>query len=677
MKTENGQSRLMMILFCAVFFILTTCSFLFVVKDEIISCKDEPIVYTKYDMSEDEKEALCWLSKGDVLEVEVAPGMDHLSGVSLAFDLRRLEEENEKAFFTVTFTQAGSEDVLAFWDLSSEDVYTQKFSDFDFPDGEMKVEKGETYRITLTITEGENVGLYLSDTSSTLPTYVNGEEIDGTIAFRLFGGRTANIAWYAVVLFVCWILFFAAFVLCFFLHVKPERAAASLIFFAGILYILVIPPFTTPDEVAHFNTAYLHSSEVLHTKTKDADGKTIMRTTDYAFFQSFQKVADDKDLQHSDLYEIFEEQVAQDADSTILEENEIGKALGSSGLAYLPQVCALVLGRLLGVNGMTLFCMGRFFMLIAFAAAVYFAVKWMPFAKLLPAAIGMFPLVMQQMVSYNYDAVLFAASFLLVSYLLRLIYEKEKVTWKDFLLVFLFLFFIAVSKPVYLCILLMGILIPKEKFERKGQKNGTLLKWGFAGGLIILSFLSYYVFRSAVASSVLSDSNTLDWTDEPGYSPSLMMQYPLHTIGVLLRSLLQTTSELFGGAIGDKMGILSFGVSFLPLAGILITAVVTAQRKAGEECRVRTRDKGVFFIVMVLTWIAAEMSMLLGWTTENSLVVQGMQGRYFVPILVLFFLLLRNHSVSIRAGFERNVYAALAVFETYAVWELFRGAFQR
>ena len=677
MKTENGQSRLMMILFCAVFFILTTCSFLFVVKDEIITYKDEPVVYTQYDMTADEEEELYWFSKGDVMEIEMVPGVDHLSGISLAFDLRRLEEENEKASFTVTFEQAETEDVLASWELSSEDVYSQRFSDLYFPDGEMTVEKGETYRITLTLTEGEHVGLYLSDTSPTLPTYVNGEEIDGTIAFKLFGGRTANIAWYAVALFVCWILFFAAFVLCFFLHVKPERAAACLVFFAGILYILVIPPFTTPDEIAHFNTAYLHSSEVLHTKAKDADGNTIMRTTDYDFFQSFLKVADDKDLQHSDLYEIFEEQVTEDANPAILEENQIGKELGSSGFAYLPQVCAMVLGRLLGVNGLTLFCMARFFMLIAFAVSIYFAVKWMPFAKLLPAAVGMFPLVMQQMVSYNYDAVLFAASFLLVSYLLRLIYEKEKITWKDFLLVFLFLFFIAVSKPVYLCILFIGILIPKEKFERKGQKNGTLLKWSFAGGLIVLSFLSYYVFRSAVASSVLSESNTLVWTDLPGYSPAVAIQNPLHTVAVLLRSLLLTTSDLFGGAIGDKMGILSFGVSFLPLAGILITAVVTAQRKAGEECMVSTRDKGVFLVVIALTWLAAEMSMLLGWTTEDSPVVLGMQGRYFVPALVLFFLLMRNRSVSIKAGFERYIYAAFAIFETYAVWELFRGAFER
>jgi uncharacterized membrane protein len=71
------------------------------------------------------------------------------------------------------------------------------------------------------------------------------------------------------------------------------------------------------------------------------------------------------------------------------------------------------------------------------------------------------------------------------------------------------------------------------------------------------------------------------------------------------------------------------------------------------------------------------MSMLLGWTTEDSPVVLGMQGRYFVPALVLFFLLMRNRSVSIKAGFERYIYAAFAIFETYAVWELFRGAFER
>ena len=83
------------------------------------------------------------------------------------------------------------------------------------------------------------------------------------------------------------------------------------------------------------------------------------------------------------------------------------------------------------------------------------------------AIIGLFPMTLQQVVSYSYDSILIDACFVLSVLLVSKIVKPSKITAGDMGIMVCTIIVIASLKFVYLPILGLALLIPTENFGNK------------------------------------------------------------------------------------------------------------------------------------------------------------------------------------------------------------------
>ena len=149
-------------------------------------------------------------------------------------------------------------------------------------------------------------------------------------------------------------------------------------------------------------------------------------------------------------------------------------------------------------------------------------------------------MTLQQVCSYNYDSVLFTRSFFMFAYLLYLVYEKEKINKIDIALVTLSSIIIATIKFVYLPILGLGLLIPREKFTLKHGKILVILM------LVVLSLGSYLVvMKSNSLFWNVHESNTSSLIDYNTYTVSQVIQHPLREIVIIIATFQRFTDRLY------------------------------------------------------------------------------------------------------------------------------------
>jgi uncharacterized membrane protein len=63
-----------------------------------------------------------------------------------------------------------------------------------------------------------------------------------------------------------------------------------------------------------------------------------------------------------------------------------------------------------------------------------------------------------------------------------------------------------------------------------------------------------------------------------------------------------------------------------------------------DDIELRPADKWIFATV-ILAGLAATPAMLLSWTDTGSVRVEGLQGRYFIPLVPLFCYILTKFSL--------------------------------
>ena len=61
-----------------------------------------------------------------------------------------------------------------------------------------------------------------------------------------------------------------------------ERVYPAAALFLGVLYMLVLPPLSAPDEISHYVSAYQLSSRMLGAPSNDQYGYVLVRSRDWA-----------------------------------------------------------------------------------------------------------------------------------------------------------------------------------------------------------------------------------------------------------------------------------------------------------------------------------------------------------------------------------------------------------
>ncbi len=457
--------------------------------------------------------------------------------------------------------------------------------------------------------------------------------------------------------------------------VPMELCAFFAVLFLGSMYMSVLPPLSAPDEIAHFSSAYAISNQMLGMKRTDEYGFVLMRKED-EFLQNVEMV--DGDEARTSLGRTLTEDTWQKlidratplfvADEQKIMVSSVNGQNHTTPVSYLASAIGITLGRLLGVNCIVLAFLGRFMNLLYYAAMVYGSVKVLPFGKSVLFGVSVLPMALHLAASYSYDTFLMGMCFFFGSYCLYLAYAKPEVSWKDILLLAVMAAAFGPCKMVYAVMMGFALLIPVKKF-------GDWKKWTVSAAAVLMAFgvAMILVNRTTITNYTVSTDTYVEWAAEPAYSFNWVLHNPVGFVRVMYDSLVhlgdEWTLQLFGSMLGNLDPVLS--VPFAVVAAMAICLVLLSLRSAGETLYLKTWQKAWICFLAFVCLLGLMGAMLIAWTPLSSPVVEGVQGRYLLPVIPFVFLCLKSDRVVRTAGREETLVFYMCAMNCYVVLRLF------
>lgn len=457
------------------------------------------------------------------------------------------------------------------------------------------------------------------------------------------------------VAFLAWLLFRKP---------KPEKKYLNKIFVSaflvvGCFYLAIFPPNSVPDEIFHFQCSYKYSDFLLGEETSSSD--ITIRNEDKPLFDD-QRVS--VSLTHyEDVAKYFSFFATENGTTTVSVESAFD-IINNPPQTKLVSALGITLGKLLGLGAYPVYYLGRLFNLIVFAVLVYFSVKITPVGKNVFRAVAMLPMTLHLAASYSYDPAIIGMSFLLAALCLKAIYEEGRIGKKTIIGIGVLIFLIAPCKVIYSCIALLVLLIPKERFASRKISfavKGGLLLIGLAGVLILK--LPSIISLAGVApgvSSVVSNGVQLDTRgSETGhfYTISDVLADPLGIFLLYISSFGNIGYWYIESAIGHSLGWFQESIiasDLIPIAFIIIL-LVASLKSSDEDWEISGKLRVTLISIVMLVWILASASMLLGHTFVGDPHIMGVQGRYILPVLPLLLLALHNKKIVYQGNPARAV----------------------
>lgn len=582
------------------------------------------------------------LAENTRIEQKITMVNNSFTGISLWFEENKVDEE--------------SEILVRLLDESREIVEKWQFSTFDIEGGtffnmfleKMDVNIGDNFFIVVTAKSDGKVAVPMG--ISERKSYKNDdmfsdikvrgrsrvEVVDGDylLDYQILDGGCGTLKYFYLAVMALIFSIIAIVYVLLITHHPKEWIFAVMAFFIGCLYLLIIPPYAVPDEDTHFITAYAKSSAILGKSVENENGDVIFEPDGATYF--VKKYYPDRSSYIAYIRGIFGKEV--DASE---HEMVSRKSLNKRNLGYAPQVLGLTLGRLLNVNGIWLFIFGRMTALLWYCFIMFWSIRFIPeFGKNIIFISGILPMTMQQAVSYNYDSVLFGASFFAVSYILYLAFDvkKEKVILIDYLLLVAVATVIVPIKFIYMLIFGMGLLIPSEKFG--GKKNKIIS----ATAIVIFCLLILRMARWGVVANAVSTGTE---TAVDKYSLMDCLQNPIQTIVMFYRTVEGNSTYYLQTMIGTPLGWLEINVPNIIIYGFAFLLICSIFEKQEEKHWGRGERIWILLLAGAVA-VLVLLALLIDWTTKGEELIGGVQGRYFLPILPLLLLALQNHSIIVK-----------------------------
>lgn len=472
---------------------------------------------------------------------------------------------------------------------------------------------------------------------------INGETQKGDLGFGIYAGKAFVLQKIFKIIFV--VIFMVIIILIYFTlfrNIKIEKLFLLYAILIGGIYIALIPAYSPPDEIVHVMTAYAQSNSIMGLENVDDDGKVIIRKEDsWLFYEGMSITANT----YINIYNNLLKPKQLDGKTTGMREPLSTVAF----YCYSPQAIGITIARVLSLNGILLLLLGRFMNLIFYSILIYYAIKIMPFAKSLLFVLALLPMSISLAASYSYDAMTIGLSFLLIAYILQLIFVKDMIKKKDWFYLVLLSLFLAPIKVIYVLIGLITLLIPKEKFGKKLHYY-ILSIMVFAAGMV-----SIIVFRLTQITAGLEDNQVVEQVTGSLYSLSDFLNSPIRIIEMGVRTIIVYIDNYFFTMLGSYLGRLNIVIPQIIMVGFFVLLLLSIIKVSEEKMVLKTSAKVTFVLISLGVSVAVAASLLFGWTASNSTIIQGIQGRYFLPVLPLVLLALRTESLQLKKNIDQGI----------------------
>ena len=411
--------------------------------------------------------------------------------------------------------------------------------------------------------------------------------------------------------------------------ITPNKTFIILSFIFGVLFSIIIPPFQAPDEPAHFYRAYqLSEFKIVGQKVENYAGgyipKQIIEMTETLTGNipghKENKASIDKIGKYIKIKPNFEEIKLADFKNTVLYPPTV----------YLPQSLGITIAKVFKLSPLWMVYLGRILNLLTFILIVSSAIRIIPICKWGMVLLGLMPMTLAQASSLSLDATCFSMSFLLIALILNYaLSEDKKITVKQVFIMSLVSFFLGLCKWAYIFIPFLFLIIPPEKFSSKKKYFISFFT------VIFSTVIGILVWSLIIRNLYLPILDYLNPHEQLLY----MLVHPQYFIKGFLGSFTNFfTFHSFIGNLGWVDNSLPTGI-VIAYFGVLAACGLI---DSNEKISINFPQRLVAAIVLFLSVLFVDIMMYLFWNRVGATFIEGLQGRYFIPVALLLFLFFYN-----------------------------------
>lgn len=464
-------------------------------------------------------------------------------------------------------------------------------------------------------------------------------------------------------------------------RIEPDGKAEIRIFaFILILlsagYMVIFLPYISPDETSHYVSSYRIANFLLGRFCEAGNDRLVMRMEDFLLYDKNQTL-----------------QTAEYFTKTIGELKAFAAGGGSIAInapltsnalfSYLPQAMGIALGKLLNLSGAVTFFLGRTANIAFFILCALVCMRRYSRYRLPMFVICTMPMTLHMAASYSYDTATFCFVFLFAFKVMDLLENDKACTNKDLLDLLILGALLGPSKLVYIPLLMLVVLLPSGKLaaaKSDGMKKKLLI---IAVGLlstILFTLAVNLIGESGAIRNMVQESateNIVAWAGEPGYTISWILHHPFSYLGICLNTVIMMADYYFFTMVGARLGWLNIETPYVFVVVIAFLFYLSIQTVTEKDEKASLSVLAKFWISLLclgsvmLTFLA----MALDWTPLSYDHIMGVQGRYFLPLLVPVIWLLKNRLISVKGGFSKIVIYQMTWINMWILMSAFSSTF--
>ena len=465
----------------------------------------------------------------------------------------------------------------------------------------------------------------------------------------------------------------------------------------GLLFMFAMPGLSAPDEMSHYSSAYRLSSRLLGAPELTEAGLLAVRAGDYPLEDlsgvKTPEIGDDVEPVPEVLgnpLRLSTYRAIRDWDRRYAGGEELVSSalpdVRTTPVMYLPQALGFAAARLLKLNAPTLLALGKLMNLLVYLLLTAAAIRLLPFGKEALFGAALLPMSLHLAGSLSYDAGILGTSFLLTAEILHLRYGEAELKGRDMLLLILLTAALGPCKMVYAPLVLLFCLVPAERCG--GRKKKLLCFAALLAALMLAMLLvNAEIIRAyasagrelSAASGAAEDAAPALVDARAGYTVSELIRRPVFIARMVLNSFSLQSGMLLTGMIGMQLGNMDpllgapFFAVLLYMGGLLLLSL----REEWEAERLSLKTRGAFVSISLVVILLIAGAMLISWTTREAAMIEGIQGRYFLPLLPLLLAAAGTGGIRLRRGLKLRVLQCFIILDSYVALRIFALACMR
>ncbi len=429
----------------------------------------------------------------------------------------------------------------------------------------------------------------------------------------------------------------------------------------GLIMNVIVPITATPDEPVHIMKSIALSNEMMGRGT-DSELFVIKSGEEVLFTKTI--TGSDSWIEVNNFYE------KMDTNSGVW--NEVIKphnGFKGNTVAYLISALVISIGRLMDGNVLYYMLFARFANYLWYCFTVCLAIHFMPTRKELTAVIALMPMSVQQGVSFSYDSFIISSAIFLISAALYF-YSNERYDVKEHkkycaLVLFYSISLFSLKHHVYSLISLFPWLIislDRLKMTDQVKKISKRVLMCLIAVISLYLIFTVYCDLNGISGLFPEPLNELEWdSSQYVYSIGYVLNHPVKIIMLMLNSLYINTVFYVESAFNGPLRWLDFNVpNHIMSLSYLLLGFMTFKR-TNESLILNKNIKIIGSTIIILTIGMIFGGMLTSWTGLDSVTVQGVQGRYILPMMNMIILIpFYSETIQIKSNKDKLIFG---VFE--------------